>query len=45
MPNLREHLEQEIEWQVEAAISPDHQEGLASFRERRPPQFNLGDSR
>ncbi|CAN5621208.1 enoyl-CoA hydratase-related protein [soil metagenome] len=42
LPNLREHLEKEIEWQVEAAISPDHQEGLASLRERRLPRFNLG---
>jgi 2-(1,2-epoxy-1,2-dihydrophenyl)acetyl-CoA isomerase len=42
LPNLREHLEKEIDWQVEAAVSPDHQEGLASLRERRTPRFNLG---
>jgi 2-(1,2-epoxy-1,2-dihydrophenyl)acetyl-CoA isomerase len=40
MPHLRDQLEREVEWQVEAALSPDHLEGLRSFRERRPPKFN-----
>lgn len=41
MPHLRDQLEREVEWQVEAALSPDHQEGLQSFRERRSPRFNV----
>jgi 2-(1,2-epoxy-1,2-dihydrophenyl)acetyl-CoA isomerase len=40
MPHLRDQLEREVEWQVRAARSPDHAEGLRSFRERRPPRFN-----
>lgn len=40
IPHLREQLEREVAWQVEAAISPDHAEGLISFKERRPPRFN-----
>lgn len=40
MPHLRDQLEREVDWQVEAALSPDHLEGLRSFRERRPPRFN-----
>jgi 2-(1,2-epoxy-1,2-dihydrophenyl)acetyl-CoA isomerase len=42
LPNLREHLEREIGWQIEAALDPDHQEGMASLREHRTPNFNRG---
>jgi 2-(1,2-epoxy-1,2-dihydrophenyl)acetyl-CoA isomerase len=44
MPHMRDQLEREVEWQVNAASSPDHQEGLRSFRERRPPRFNRGST-
>jgi len=40
IPNLRDQLEREVGWQLEAAISPDHVEGVRSFKERRPPLFN-----
>jgi 2-(1,2-epoxy-1,2-dihydrophenyl)acetyl-CoA isomerase len=42
IPQLRDQLEREVAWQVEAAISPDHSEGLRSFKERRTPNFNQG---
>ena len=42
IPNLRDQLEREVGWQLEAAISPDHAEGMKSFKERRPPVFNQG---
>lgn len=42
LPHLRDQLEREVAWQVEAAISPDHAEGLQSFKERRAPNFNQG---
>jgi len=42
MPHLRDQLEREVHWQVEAASSPDHAEGLRAFRERRAPRFNAG---
>jgi 2-(1,2-epoxy-1,2-dihydrophenyl)acetyl-CoA isomerase len=40
IPHLRDQLQREVGWQIEAAISPDHAEGLRSFKERRPPRFN-----
>lgn len=40
IPNLRDQLEREVGWQLEAAISPDHAEGMRSFKERRRPVFN-----
>jgi 2-(1,2-epoxy-1,2-dihydrophenyl)acetyl-CoA isomerase len=42
MPHLRDQLEREVHWQVEAARSPDHAEGLRAFRDRRQPRFNAG---
>jgi 2-(1,2-epoxy-1,2-dihydrophenyl)acetyl-CoA isomerase len=45
IPNLRDQLEREVAWQVEAASSQDHAEGLRSFKERRPPNFNQGPGR
>lgn len=41
LPHLRDQLEREAEWQVVAASSPDHQEGLRAFQERRRPRFNI----
>ena len=40
LPHLREHLDREIVWQDVAARDADHVEGMVSFQEKRPPQFN-----